>query len=42
VAGGFDILFEAPEPVKPDPYLIDHDMKAQLAAQQPPFLRVVR
>jgi branched-chain amino acid transport system substrate-binding protein len=41
-AGGFDILFEAPEPVKPDPYLIDHDMKAQLAAQRPPFLKVVR
>ena len=41
-AGGFDILFEAPEPVKPDPYLIDHGMKAQPAAQRPPFLRVVR
>ena len=40
-AGGFDMLYEAPEPVKPDPYLIDHDMKAQLVAQRPPFLRVV-
>jgi urea transport system substrate-binding protein len=39
--GGFDIIYEAPAPVKPDPYLVWHDPKAQ-AERQPPVLRVVK
>lgn len=41
-AGGFDMLYEASQPVKPDPYLIHHDAKAQSAAGRLPFLRVVQ
>jgi len=40
-AGGFDIIYEAAGPVKPDPYLVWHDFKAT-SAQRPPGLRVVK
>jgi len=40
--GGFDMLFEAAEPIKPDPYLINHDPKMQRTAQRPSFLKVVK
>jgi urea transport system substrate-binding protein len=39
--GGFGIIYEAPAPVKPDPYLVWHDPKAQ-PERQPPVLRVVK
>lgn len=42
VAGGFDMLYEAAEPIKPDPYLINHDPKTQKAAQRRSFLRLVK
>ncbi len=30
-AGGFDLLYEAAHPVKPDPYLVEHDAMTQFA-----------
>lgn len=39
-AGEFDIIYEAPRPVKPDPYLVWHDAKVG-APKRPPVLRVV-
>jgi ABC-type branched-subunit amino acid transport system substrate-binding protein len=41
-AGGFDIIYEAPHPVKPDPYLVWHVSKVQPARRQAPNLRLVR
>jgi branched-chain amino acid transport system substrate-binding protein len=41
-AGGFDMLYEAAEPIKPDPYLINHDPKTQKTAQRRSFLRLVK
>lgn len=38
---GFDIIYEAPAPVKPDPYLVWHDPAARSRGGRPP-LRVVR
>ncbi len=40
--GGFDIIYEAPAPVKPDPYLVWHDPKAQADLHAAPGLRIVR
>jgi urea transport system substrate-binding protein len=40
-AGGFDIIYQAARPVKPDPYLVWHDVKAA-SAQRPPALRVIK
>jgi urea transport system substrate-binding protein len=41
-AGGFDIIYEAPQPLKPDPYLVWHDPRMQSAGRQVPNLRLVR
>lgn len=46
-AGGFDIIYEAPHPLKPDPYLVWHDARTQPLARPPlprraPNLRLVR
>ncbi len=41
-AGGFDIIYEAPAPVKPDPYLVWHDAKARPGLRAAPGLRLVR
>jgi branched-chain amino acid transport system substrate-binding protein len=41
-AGGFDIIYEAPAPVKPDPYLVWHDAKTRPGLQPVPGLRLVR
>ncbi|MEK0085790.1 transporter substrate-binding domain-containing protein [Benzoatithermus flavus] len=38
-AGGFDVIYEAKRPVKPDPYLVWHDMRP---AMRPRSLRLVR
>jgi len=42
-AFGFDVIYEAPRPVKPDPYLVWHDFRveAQWEQRRPPALRVV-
>jgi ABC-type branched-subunit amino acid transport system substrate-binding protein len=39
--GGFDIIYEAARPVKPDPYLVWHEFKGS-AVLRPPVLRVVK
>ena len=42
-AGGFDVIYEAPRPVRPDPYLVWHDACSSIAAPRGrPSLRVVR
>ena len=41
-AGGFDIIYESPCPVKPDPYLVEQGGLPQTATARPPLLRVVR
>jgi ABC-type branched-subunit amino acid transport system substrate-binding protein len=40
-AGGFDIIYEAARPLKPDPYLVWHEPKAA-PALRPPALKVVK
>ena len=39
-AGGFDIIYEAARPVRPDPYLVWQESKS--AGMRPPSLRVVK
>ena len=39
-AGGFDIIYEAARPVRPDPYLVWQESKG--AGMRPPSLRVVK
>jgi ABC-type branched-subunit amino acid transport system substrate-binding protein len=39
-AGGFDIIYEAAHPVRPDPYLVWQESKS--AGMRPPGLRVVK
>ena len=39
-AGGFDIIYEAARPVRPDPYLVWQEFKS--AGMRPPNLRVVK
>jgi urea transport system substrate-binding protein len=39
--GGFDIIYEAPRPIRPDPYLVEEGV-LQTTLPQPPALRVVR
>lgn len=41
-AGGFDIIYEAPRPIRPDPYLVEEGVLAQATCPPPPALRVVR
>ncbi len=41
-AGGFDIVFEAPHPVRPDPYLVEEGAFPETMSRPPPALRVVR
>jgi len=38
---GFDVIYEAPAPVKPDPYLVWHDVRVELHPQRRPNLRLV-
>jgi branched-chain amino acid transport system substrate-binding protein len=40
-AGGFDIIYEAARPVRPDPYLVWQEFKNP-ASIRPPSLRVVK
>ena len=41
--GGFDMIYEAPQPVKPDPYLVWQDVPAMHVPQRPAnALRVVK
>ena len=39
---GFDIIYEAPRPVKPDPYLVRQGTSMRAAVGRPLTLRVVR
>jgi ABC-type branched-subunit amino acid transport system substrate-binding protein len=39
--GGFDIIYEAPGPVRPDPYLVWQGPMRQMRPQQGPRLRIV-
>ncbi len=38
---GFDVIYEAPAPVKPDPYLVWQDVRVELRPQRRPSLRLV-
>jgi ABC-type branched-subunit amino acid transport system substrate-binding protein len=40
-AGGFDIIYQAARPVKPDPYLVWHEFRTS-SASRPPGLRTVK
>jgi branched-chain amino acid transport system substrate-binding protein len=40
-AGGFDIIYEASRPLKPDPYLVWHELKGA-SVQRSPVLRVIK
>ncbi len=40
--GGFDIIYEADRPVRPDPYLVWQELKSTAWGQRPPTLRVVK
>ena len=39
---GFDVIYEAPAPVKPDPYLVWQEVRVELRPpRRPPNLRLV-
>ncbi len=40
-SGGFDIIYEAARPVRPDPYLVWQELKSP-SGMRPPSLRVVK
>lgn len=40
-AGGFDIIYQASRPVKPDPYLVWHELRTS-STPRPPSLRAVK
>jgi branched-chain amino acid transport system substrate-binding protein len=43
-AGGFEVIVEAPGPVRPDPYLVWHECRTEAGAgpRRAPSLRLVR
>jgi branched-chain amino acid transport system substrate-binding protein len=41
-AADFDIIYEAPLPIRPDPYLVEQESLPHTMAPRPPALRVVR
>ena len=41
-AGAFDIIYELPRPIRPDPYLVEGGTLPKIMSPLPPALRVVR